>query len=84
MGLFSKKKKKDRTYRSEEATDDPDPDFKKKKDPYLIIGDAPPKPFLAGAGLSPNTTYQVQRNRPEDEHSDASGATLNFIATCQT
>ncbi|BDA44378.1 Synaptotagmin-5 [Coccomyxa sp. Obi] len=72
MGLFSRKKKKDRTYRSEEATDDPDPDFKKKKDPYLIIGDAPPKPFFAGAGLSPNTTYQVQKNRPEDESSEAS------------
>ncbi|EIE26093.1 hypothetical protein COCSUDRAFT_46488 [Coccomyxa subellipsoidea C-169] len=73
MGLFSKKKKKDRTYRSEEAKDDPDPDFKKKKDPYLIIGDAPPKPFFAGAGLSSNTTYQVQRGRSGDQGEEKPG-----------
>ncbi len=77
MGLFSKKKKKDRTYRSEEAKDDPDPDFKKKKDPYLIIGDAPPKPFFAGAGLSSNTTYQVQRGRSGDQGEEKPGGTID-------
>lgn len=79
MGLFSKKKKKERNYRSEEAKDDPDPDFSKKKDPYLIIGDAPPKPFFAGAGLSSNTVYQVQRDRPEEEVQKSKGMISNDI-----
>lgn len=62
MGLFSKKKKKDRQYQSEEAQDPVDPEFSKKKDPYLIIGNAPPRPAFAGKGLTPDTVYQFQRS----------------------
>ena len=66
MGLFSKKKRSDRKYKSEEAHDDPDPNFKKRKDPYLVIGDAPTRPMFAGKGLESNTEYQYQRQSQED------------------
>ena len=65
MGLFSKRKK-GRKYESTEAHDDPDPDFNKRKDPYLIIGDAPPRPHFAGKGLESNTRYSISRE-DEDE-----------------
>ena len=65
MGLFSKRKK-GRKYQSEDAHDEPDPDYKKRKDPYLIIGDAPPRPYFAGKGLESNTHYNLSRE-DEDE-----------------
>lgn len=66
MGLFSKRKK-GRKYESKDAVDDPDPEYSKKKDPYLIIGDAPPRPYFAGKGLESNTRYNISR---EDEDRD--------------
>ena len=66
MGIFSKKKRSDRKYKSEEAHDDPDPEFSKRKDPYLVIGDAPRKPMFAGKGLESNTEYQFQRDSQID------------------
>ena len=62
MGIFSRhKKEKGRTYRSENAQDEPDPEYNKRKDPYLVIGDAPRRPMFAGKGLESNTEYQFQR-----------------------
>ena len=65
MGLFSKKKKKDREYQSEEAQDLPDPEFSKKKDPYLVIGNAPPRPAFGGKGLDSDTVYQYQSSEAD-------------------
>jgi hypothetical protein len=69
MGLFSKKQKH-RTYVSEEAEDPPDPDYGKRRDPYLVLGDDLPRPPLAGKGLEPNTRYQISR----DDETDGYGA----------
>jgi hypothetical protein len=71
MGIFSKKKK-NRQYLSEEAQDDVDPEYNKRKDPYLVIGDAPPRPRFAGQGLTPDTVYQFQRSESEREDVDQS------------
>lgn len=82
--LFSKKgRKKERNYRSEEAKDDPDPDRKKRKDPFLILGDAPPKPYFAGAGLSSNTTYQIQRNESDEYSEENKGETITSFDPTQ-
>ncbi|CAL5218486.1 g172 [Coccomyxa viridis] len=71
MGIFSRRKeKKARQYRSENAVDDPDPEYSKRKDPYLVIGDAPPRPMFAGKGLESNTEYQFRRES-QDGVSDA-------------
>lgn len=62
MGIFSRhKERKNRQYKSENAQDDPDPEFSKRKDPYLVIGDAPRRPMFAGKGLESNTEYQFKR-----------------------
>lgn len=66
MGLFGKKKRSDRKYKSEEAHDDPDPEYHKRKDPYLVIGNAPRKPMFAGKGLESNTEYQYKRDAQDD------------------
>ena len=78
MGIFSKKHK-DRKYISEDAQDDPDPEYSKRKDPYLIIGDAPPKPggIFAGKGLEPNTRYQLSREDEEDADDSRAGDCSN-------
>lgn len=76
MGLFSRKtKKSDRKYKSEEAHEEKDEMYGKRKDPFLVIGDAPPRPMFAGKGLEPNTQYQYRR---EDED-DSEGAFLVHI-----
>ena len=62
MGVFSRhKERRNRTYKSENAQDDPDPEYSKRKDPYLVIGDAPRRPMFAGKGLESNTEYQFKR-----------------------
>ena len=65
MGLFTKKQKH-RTYVSEEAEDPPDPDYSRRRDPYLVLGDDIPRPPLAGKGLEPNTQYQISRQDEGD------------------
>ena len=67
MGIFSRNKnKKGRQYRSENAQDERDPEYSKVKDPYLVIGDAPPRPMFAGKGLESNTEYQYKRDSQDE------------------
>ena len=67
MGIFSRNKnKKGRQYRSENAQDERDPEYSKVKDPYLVIGDAPPRPMFAGKGLESNTEYQFKRDSQDE------------------
>ncbi len=76
MGLFSRKtKKSDRMYKSEDAQEEKDEMYGKRKDPFLVIGDAPPRPMFAGKGLEPNTLYQYSR----EDKSDSQGASLVHI-----